>query len=252
MLAVPSDISIVGTVLALAVAILLLSGLALYVAFRVRDTLREEKGGGARAAKVAFLIGLLFLSGGVFYFFASGFNASGGNPSGTLATVTSSTTSFTSSTTQSSAATTSSSPSTSSSTTVSTATSPSVTSTGGGPVSMQASYPGSVSVGQGFYIQFSIYNSGSTALTGVSLDLGSVSITFTIMNATTCNPSCSTTAWSGGVVDIGNLNPGSTVVQVGLKAPSSPAQFSGQATLYYQGETQPLSVTVTMRVTGKP
>ncbi len=49
MASVPSDYTIIGTVLAISVAIILLSGLALYISFRLRETLHEEKGRGARA-----------------------------------------------------------------------------------------------------------------------------------------------------------------------------------------------------------
>lgn len=247
-MAFPSDITIVGTVLAVTVAILLLSGLALYVAFRVRDTLREEKGRGARVAKVAFLIGLLFLSGGVFYFFASGFNASAGSAQAIGTTSATVSTSYSSSTTSHPARSTSSSATSTSSSSTTTAT----TSTSGGSVSMQASYPSSVSAGQGFYVQFSIYNSGPSAASGVSLDVGGISATFTIVNATVCSPGCSQVTWSGGVINVGSLNTGSTVIQVGLKAPSTPTQFSGTATLNYQGEAQPVTASITIRVTGRP
>ncbi len=119
-------------------------------------------------------------------------------------------------------------------------------------MSVQVSYPSSVSVGQGFYVQFSVYNSGPTAVSGASLDVDGMSITFTIVNATICNPGCSQVTWSGGVINIGSLTTGSNVIQVGLKAPMSPTQFSGVVTLYYQGEAQPVTTTVAIRVTGRP
>lgn len=248
-MAFPADVTIVGAVLAITVAILLLSGLALYVAFRVRDTLREEKGRGARAAKVAFLIGLLFLSGGVFYFFASGFGASGGSTPVTGTTSATLSTSYSSTSSSSSPPVTSTSSSATSSSSTTTTT---TTTTGGGSVTLQASYPSTVSAGQGFYVQFSIYSSGTTALSGASLDLGGLSTTFTVVNATVCDPGCSPVTLSGGVINIGTLAAGSTAVQVGLRAPSSPTQFSGTATLNYQGEAQPASAAITIRVSGRP
>lgn len=240
MMALPTDYTLVGTVLAIAIAILLLSGLALYVAFRVRETLRDERGGSARLVKVSFLIGLLFLSGGVFYFFAAGFAGAG---SGSTQSVSSISTVSTSATSVTSASTSTAS---SSSTTFTT------TSVAGGSASMSVTYPSSVNVGEGFYVQFSIYNSGSGPLNSVSLDLGSLGLTFKVVNATLCNPGCSPASLSGSVVEIGTLNPGSTILTVGLKAPSSPAQFSGSASLNYQGEAQPVTVTVTIRVSGRP
>ena len=245
-MALPSDITIVGTVLAFAVAILLLSGLALYVAFRIRETLRDEKGGSARTVKVAFLVGLLFLSGGVFYFFAPGFNVSGESSS---TQVTSASTTATSSVLLSSTSASTSSTSTPSTTSTTVTT---TTTAVGGTVTMSVAYPSAVGVGQGFYIEFSVYNSGSTALTQASIDVGSLGISFIILNATMCNPQCSVTSWSGSVVNLGSLNPGATTVTLGVKAPSSPTQFSGQSALHYQTQTQAIVVTITIRVSGRP
>jgi hypothetical protein len=65
------DTSIVGMVFALILFIIIFSAMTLYLAFRIKETFREEKRRGARVAKVAFMIGTLFLAGGIFYFFAT-------------------------------------------------------------------------------------------------------------------------------------------------------------------------------------
>lgn len=65
------DVSIVGMVFALILFIIIFSAMILYLAFRIKETFREEKRRGARVAKTAFLIGTLFLAGGIFYFFAT-------------------------------------------------------------------------------------------------------------------------------------------------------------------------------------
>jgi len=226
LVAAPSDFSLVGTVLAVSVAILILSGLALYVAFRVRETLREGKGKSGNLVKVAFLVGLLFLSGGAFYYFAGGF---GTNAGGTTQTTNGGT-----------------SVSTSSSTTVTS------TSSTGGIVTWQVTYPSTVTFGKGFYVQVSVYNSGSAGLSSGSLDLGNLGAVFTVTNATACNPGCSSTTWTGSAVQIGELDPGQTTLNIGLRAPSSPTQFSGEVVLNYQGEPQPLTQAVTIKVSGGP
>jgi len=46
------------------------AAIVLYLAFRIKETFREEKSRGILVAKIAFLIGILFLAGGSFYFFA--------------------------------------------------------------------------------------------------------------------------------------------------------------------------------------
>jgi len=66
----PIDISILGMVFALILFIIFFSAIILYLAFRIKETFRKETKRGAQVAKIAFLIGILFLAGGSFYFFA--------------------------------------------------------------------------------------------------------------------------------------------------------------------------------------
>ena len=65
------DVSILGIVFALILFIIIFSAVILYLAFRIKETFSEEKRRGVRIAKIAFLIGVLFLAGGSFYFFAN-------------------------------------------------------------------------------------------------------------------------------------------------------------------------------------
>lgn len=64
------NIEILGIGIAITFAIIALSAVTLYLAFRVKETFREEKSLKIQFAKTFFLIGVLFLAGGVFYFFA--------------------------------------------------------------------------------------------------------------------------------------------------------------------------------------
>ena len=64
------DLSILGIVFALTLFILFFSATVLYLAFRIKETFRKEKKRGILVVKIAFLIGILFLAGGSFYFFA--------------------------------------------------------------------------------------------------------------------------------------------------------------------------------------
>ena len=243
----PSDYSLIGMVLAISMAIILLSGLALYVAFRLRETLREERGRGARAAKVGFLIGLLFLSGGIFYFFAIGFSSLGG----TAATLTSSTTSE-SSIASSTTSTASSSPTTSISTSSSTASSS--TSPAQGSLSLSSSFPPSENAGSTFFGSFTMIDNGSVSVGSVSVQVGNLLNEFAFQSCTiSVNggvfQDC-TSSLSGNVISLGSVTPGTTVITLGLKAPSHPGQYSNEVTLYYfLGTQRSILTTITIHIT---
>ncbi len=239
MAGVPSDYTIIGLVLAISVAIILLSGLALYISFRVRETLREEKGRGARAAKVGLLIGLLFLSGGVFYFFASGFNANAGNVSTTSFTTHSSVSTSTSLTTTSQSTTSTSTTSTSSS--------------GGQSVSMNVQCPtsgGSVKAGGTFSCTVTIYNLGSSTYQSATLVSSGDFTQFAFQSCSKTvngNPaSCS--AASSTEIAVGDLAPGTTVLTIGAAAPSSNGQKICTLTLASPGIAQTIMQTFTIQV----
>ena len=64
------DLSILGIVFAIILFIIFFSAVILYLSFRLKETFREEKKRGMLVVKVGFLIGILFLAGTSFYFFA--------------------------------------------------------------------------------------------------------------------------------------------------------------------------------------
>jgi hypothetical protein len=65
------DLSIIGIVFAIILLIIFFSAVVLYLAFRIKETFRKEKRKGFTIVKIGFLIGILFLAGGIFYFFAN-------------------------------------------------------------------------------------------------------------------------------------------------------------------------------------
>ncbi|VVB95726.1 Uncharacterised protein [uncultured archaeon] len=64
------NFNIIGIGIAVTFAIISLSAIVLYLAFRVKETFREEKSVKIQVVKTIFLIGILFLASGMFYFFA--------------------------------------------------------------------------------------------------------------------------------------------------------------------------------------
>jgi hypothetical protein len=65
------DLTAIGIVFALILVIIFFSAVVLYLAFRIKETFRKETRKGVTIVKIGFLIGTLFLAGGVFYFFAN-------------------------------------------------------------------------------------------------------------------------------------------------------------------------------------
>jgi hypothetical protein len=251
-------------VLAISLAIILLSGIALYVAFRVKETFHEERGRGARVAKVALLIGLLFLSGGVFYFFAAGFRSFGSGTSSTLSSTVTSSVSHSTSSTLSSTVTSSVSHSTSStrsssgtSTSVSSSktTSSSSSSSVQGGLSLTTSFPSTETKGSSFYGTFTIVNNASVAAGSATLQLGNLLNQFAFQS---CSISvngggvqdCSSSV-SGNLVTLGAIAPGTTVITLELVAPSQPGQFMDMVMLHYQLSTaRTLVATISIHVKG--
>jgi len=64
------DLRIIGIGIAITFAIIALSAVTLYLTFRIKETFREDMGTKVQIAKIGFIIGILFLASGCFYFFA--------------------------------------------------------------------------------------------------------------------------------------------------------------------------------------
>ncbi len=78
------DFRIIGIGIAITFAIIALSAITLYLAFRVKETFREEKSFKMQFVKMGFILGILFLAGGLFYFFAQAMNQPEGSSNDTL------------------------------------------------------------------------------------------------------------------------------------------------------------------------
>jgi hypothetical protein len=253
----PSDYTIIGAVLAVSIAIILLSGLALYVAFRVRDTLKDERGRGARAAKVAFLIGLLFLSGGVFYFFASGFNSTGATPATSTTSSTKTTTETTTTTgTAPTTPTTSTASTTSLQTTTTTTTSAATTTPSSGPVTMSFTCPTPETASSVHTCTVTMVNQGATTYQSATL-VSSGDFTQFVFQAGTCSEtvngaSASCSVPTSGEVAVGNLAPGTTVVTFDVTAPSTSGQKTCSLTLDAPGMPASVTSNYTIQVSNRP
>ncbi len=68
-------------VFAIILFIIFFSAIVLYLAYRIKETFRAETRRGITITKIVFLIGILFLAGGSFYFFANTVATSNSDPS---------------------------------------------------------------------------------------------------------------------------------------------------------------------------
>lgn len=82
------DVALLGLVFALILFILVISAIVLYLAFRIKETFREETRRGVVVAKVAFLVGVLFLAAGGLYFLAQVLSPSSPSVGGSSPTLT--------------------------------------------------------------------------------------------------------------------------------------------------------------------
>ncbi len=64
------DLTIVAIVFTLILLLVFFSAVVLYLAFRIKETFRKETKRGSNIVKTAFLIGVIFLAGGIMYYSA--------------------------------------------------------------------------------------------------------------------------------------------------------------------------------------
>jgi len=68
------NLNILGIGISVTFAIIALSAMILYLSFRIKEIFREDKSFKVQFAKTFLLLGILFLAGGMFYFFANAMN----------------------------------------------------------------------------------------------------------------------------------------------------------------------------------
>ncbi len=75
------DTSLIGVVFSVILFIIFFSAIVLYLSFRLKETFKnEDKKKSATIVKTAFIIGVLFLAGAAFYYFANQLKGTTPNP----------------------------------------------------------------------------------------------------------------------------------------------------------------------------
>ena len=194
----------------------------MYLSFRIKETFRKETRRGATVAKVAFLVGILFLAGGLFYFFANTFtNITEPSPTATPTPSVSPTPTSTSPTP-----------------TVSPTPTPSQT-----PVlTFSVSAPSQVSMNSELSISFTISNPTAFTANNVYIETSGLFSDFALQS--------STHQATGSVINIGEVASGVTVVNVELTAPNRAGTYEYATVLNFQEMENPLTRSLTISVRG--
>jgi hypothetical protein len=227
----PFDIAIIAIVLALILLVVFFSAVVLYLSFRLKETFRKETRRGATIAKTAFLIGILFLAGGIFYFFAN-----------TLANINQPAPTASPTPTGSPSPTPTLSPSPSPM--LSPSPSPTATPTPSPhpALSLSISYPPTAKMSSQITMSFTIVNPTGSAVHAAAIQTNVLFQIFAVQS--------STYPVVGNVINIGDVPPGTTIVSLELLAPNRPREVNDTITLVYQEMINPITQEITISVRG--
>lgn len=211
------DISIIGIVFAIILFIIFFAAVVLYLSFRIKETFREEKKRGMLAVKVAFLIGILFLAGGSFYFFAQIIPSSSPTPSPE--------------------------PDNPNDTPLPPS-NDNGNENGKAELNMYIYYPSRTRMNAEITMTFSITNPTEYIAHDVVIQ---TTVLFEYFNLVS-----STHKVTGNVIEIGDISPGTTVSSLNLVASSKPREIRDTITLIFKEMTEQITQDISISVTGGP
>ena len=227
------DLAVIGVVFAIILLIIFFSAVVLYLSFRIKETFRKETRRGATVAKVAFLIGILFFAGGLFYFFANTFtNINEPSPTTTPTPAPTITPTPSASPTPTPAPTITPTPSAS----------PTPTPSNTPVLTLSVSAPSQVGMNSELSITFTITNPTTFTANAVYLETSGLFSDFTLQS--------STHDTTGSVINIGVVPSGVTVVSVELIAPDRARTLTNTVVLNFQEMVTSVTKSVTISVRG--
>ena len=226
------DLSVIGIVFAIILFIIFFAAVVLYLAFRIKETFREEKKRGMLAVKVAFLIGILFLAGGSFYFFAQVLTPQSSLPYTTPPDNSSSDTTSPDTT----------SPNTTLPDTPLPPSNETETENGNPELAMSVSYPSRTKMNTKITMTFTITNPTEYTAHDVVVQ---TNVLFEQFNAVS-----TTYERTGNAIEIGDVPSGTIIVSLELTAPSKPQQMGDTITLTFKEMNKPITQEISISVTG--
>lgn len=209
------DLSIIGIVFAIILFIIFFSAIVLYLSFRLKETFREEKKRGMLIVKIVFLVGILFLAGASFYFFAQILSPSSSSPTPLFP---------------------------------SNGTTPLQPSNGNGEqkseLNLLMSYPTEIRMNTQFTMTFTISNPSDTVAHDVLIQTNSLFEQFSVVS--------STHDLVGNIIEIGDVSPGTIVSSLELLCEDKPGTKSDTITFTFTEATEPITKNVSISVRGGP
>ena len=232
------DLTIIAIVFALILIIIFFSAVVLYLSFRIKETFRKETRRGATIAKTAFLIGILFMAGGIFYFFANTLtNINQPNPTGSPFP----SASPTPGTTSSPLPTNSPSPTINPTPTTTLQPTPSTSPTlSPSTPKLSVAYPPTGRMNSIITITITIINPTATTLHSASIETNILFQEFTLQS--------STSTVVGNVIVIGDLPTGTTIVSLTLQTQNRPRDVVDTLSLVYQEMTEAITQQISISI----
>ena len=229
---------IIGIVLSLILFIIAISAIVLYLSFRIKETFREEGKRGVTIVKIAFLIGILFLAGGGFYYLGQAIT-----PTPTVTPTASPTATPTATPTPTFTPTPTATPTATPTFTPTPTITPSET-----PkieLVLQVSYPSSIGRRSDITISFTILNPSEDTAHDVNILLSNLFEYFTLKS--------STHEVSGNVIKIGDVPPGTVICNLELTPTVlKPTEVHETVSLIYREMSEPITEEINISITGKP
>jgi len=224
---VPFDFAILAIVFALILLVVFFSAVVLYLSFRIKETFRKETRRGATIAKVAFLIGTLFLAGGIFYFFANTMTDTiSPNPTASPSPFASPTTTPNPNTPM---------PSPSSSASPEPTSMPSTI-----PLNLNVAYPSTAKMRTEIVANFIITNPTSQTAHSAVIQTNVLFQSFTVQSTT--HPI------DGNVINIGDVPPGTLTITLKLLSPQRPTEVEDAVTLIYSEMATPITSEIKIEI----
>ena len=227
----PSDITIIAIVFALILLVVFFSAVILYLAFRIKEAFGKETRRGATIAKVAFLIGILFLAGGIFYFAANSLANSGRIPEPSSSPLI----------TSSPSPVPGISPPQSSTSPSPSGTQPSATPPSGPVLALNVAYPPTAKMNSTITITFTISNPSTQTAHSAVLETNSLFQVFQLVSSTPV---------VGNIINVGDVPQGNTIITLQLISPKQSREFSDTVTLIYQEATSQVTQSINISIRG--